>query len=137
MLSRNGVYVKESQSQSLIYVCLYVDDLLIIESSMTEIEHFKNKLNFEMTDLGMLSYILGMEFVYRNQGINLHKRKYINKVLNRFSTDQCNGARVFVVGNLKLTKALEENAADSTLFKHIVGSLRFICNSRPDTSYAV
>ena len=104
---------------------------------MTEIEHFKNKLNFEMTDLGMLSYILGMEFVYRNQGINLHKRKYINKVLNRFSTDQCNGARVFVVGNLKLTKALEENAADSTLFKHIVGSLRFICNSRPDTSYAV
>lgn len=53
-----GVYVRESQSQSLIYVCLYVDDLLITGSSMTEIEQFKNRLKavFEMTDLGMLSY---------------------------------------------------------------------------------
>jgi len=32
---------------------------------------------------------------------------------------------------------LEENAVDSTLFKQIVGSLGFICNSRPDISYAV
>jgi len=60
-----GVYVRESQSQSLIYVCLYVDDLLITGSSMTEIEQFKNRLKavFEMTNLGMLSYFLGMEFV--------------------------------------------------------------------------
>ena len=51
--------------------------------------------------------------------------------------DQCNGARVPAAGNLKLTEALEEIAVDSTLFKQIVGSLRFICNSRPDISYAV
>ena len=51
---------------------------------MTEIEQFKNKLKavFEMTDLGMLSYFLVMEFVYTNQGIILHQRKYINEVLN-------------------------------------------------------
>ena len=63
---------------------------------MTKIEHFKNRLKvgFEMTDLRMLSYFLGMEFVYINQGIILHQRKYINKVLNRFNMDQCNGARV-------------------------------------------
>jgi len=73
-----------------------VDDLLITGSSMTKIEHFKNRLKvgFEMTDLRMLSYFLGMEFVYINQGIILHQRKYINKVLNRFNMDQCNGARV-------------------------------------------
>ena len=51
--------------------------------------------------------------------------------------NQCNGARVPAAGNLKLTEALEEIAVDSTLFKQIVGSLRFICNSRPDISYAV
>jgi len=50
-----------------------------------------------------------MEFVYTYQGIILHKRKYINEVLNRFSMDQCNGARVLAARNLKLTKALEEN----------------------------
>ena len=51
--------------------------------------------------------------------------------------DQCNGARVPAAGNLKLTEALEEITVDSTLFKQIVGSLRFICNSTPDISYAV
>ena len=67
----------ESQSQSLIYVCLYVDDLLITGSSMTEIEQFKNRLKavFEMTNLGMLNYFLGMEFVYTDQGIIMHQRK--------------------------------------------------------------
>ncbi|KAL9331152.1 hypothetical protein ACSQ67_000762 [Phaseolus vulgaris] len=34
-------------------------------------------------------------------------------------------------------EALEEIAVDSTLFKQIVGSLRFIRNSKPDISYAV
>jgi len=51
--------------------------------------------------------------------------------------DQCNGARVPAAGNLKLIEALEEIAVDNTLFKQIVGSLRFICNSRSDISYAV
>ena len=86
---------------------------------MTKIEQFKNRLKavFEMTDLGMLSYFLGMEFVYTNQGIILHKRKYINEVLNIFNMDQCNGTKVPGAGNLKLTEALEEIAIDSTLFK--------------------
>jgi len=84
-----GVYVKESQSLSLIYVCLFVDDLLITGSSMAEIGDFKNRLKaaFEMTDLGMLSYFLGMEFVYAGQGVILHQRTYINEMLNRFNMD--------------------------------------------------
>ena len=84
---------------------------------MTEIEQFKNRLKavFEMIDLGMLSYFLGMEFVYTDQGIILHQRKYINEVLNRFNMNQCNGVRVPAARNLKLTEALEEIAVDSTL----------------------
>jgi len=99
-----------------------VDDLLITGSSMAEIEQFKNRLKaaFKMIDLGMLSYSLGMKFVYTDQGIILHQRKYINEVLKRFSTDQCNGVKVPIIGNLKPTKALEENATNGTLFKHIV-----------------
>jgi len=89
---------------------------------MTEIEQFKNRLKvvFEMTDLGMFSYFLGMEFVYTNQGIILHQRKYINEVLNRFNMDQCNGVRVLAAGNLKLIEATEEIVVDSTLFKQIL-----------------
>ena len=45
-------------------MCLYVDDLLITGSNQIHIEKFKSslKLEFEMTDLGILSYFLGIEF---------------------------------------------------------------------------
>jgi len=38
--------------------------------------------------------------------------------------------------NLNLEKNTEEEKADSTLFKQIVGSLRYLCNRRPDICYA-
>jgi len=39
--------------------------------------------------------------------------------------------------NLKLTKELNEKALDATLFKHIVESLKYLCNSRHDIIYGV
>jgi hypothetical protein len=39
--------------------------------------------------------------------------------------------------NLKLSKGEDEQAVEATLFKQVVGSLRFICNTRSDINYAV
>jgi hypothetical protein len=36
-----GVYVKCSNDKHMLIICLYVDDLLVTGSSLTEIEHFK------------------------------------------------------------------------------------------------
>ncbi|XP_017413020.1 uncharacterized protein LOC108324590 [Vigna angularis] len=41
------------------------------------------------------------------------------------------------MANLKLTNQLDEKKVDATLYKQIVGSLRYICNSRPDINYGV
>lgn len=58
------MYVKGSSEHDQIIVCIYMDDLLIIESNETEVTKFmtnmKNK--FEMSNLGNLAYFLGMEF---------------------------------------------------------------------------
>ena len=45
-------------------LCLYVDDLLIIDSCKKEIEDFKGDLSkeFEISDLGDISYFLDIEF---------------------------------------------------------------------------
>lgn len=49
----------------LLILCLYVDDLLITGSNKDEIDDLKVKLKteFEMMDLGELTYFLGLEFV--------------------------------------------------------------------------
>ncbi|WVZ16028.1 hypothetical protein V8G54_013594 [Vigna mungo] len=114
-----GIYVKII-GQHMLLICLYVDDLLITGDSVDEIEKFKKrmKVEYEMTDLGSLSYFLGMEFV-----------KYISEVLKRFNMSECNGAAVPIMANLKLSSQVDE--------KKIVGSLRYICNSRPNINYGV
>lgn len=54
---------------NIIMICLYVDDLLIIGSHPSKLESLKTQMKkeFEMTNLGRLSYILGMEFVNQRE----------------------------------------------------------------------
>lgn len=49
----------------------------------------------------------------------------------------CNSARSPIEMNLKLTNDENEAKAEETMFKQIVGSLRLLCNSRPDLSFSV
>lgn len=82
-----GVYAKYKQCEILLLVCLYMDDLLITGESQLEIEDLKSiiKSEFEMSDLGNLSYFLGMEFLYKEGGIILHQAKYASELLKRFN----------------------------------------------------
>lgn len=66
--------MKRKEPADLVLVRLYVDDLLITGSDIGEIEAFKRRMKseFEMTDLGELTYFLGLEFVKTNKGIVLH-----------------------------------------------------------------
>lgn len=79
--------MKKSDSGGILLICLYVDDLLITGSSSTEIAEIKRCLSseFEMTNLGKLSYFLGIEFEQSNKGILMHQRKYILEILERFN----------------------------------------------------
>ncbi|WJX11887.1 hypothetical protein P8452_02442 [Trifolium repens] len=134
-----GVYMKGNDISNVVLICLYVDDLLITGSNHACIEKFKRRLKdeFEMSDLGKLNYFLGLEFLYRDNGIVLHQKKYIVDVLKRFHMENCNEAETPMEANLKLSKDEVGQAVDATLFKQVVGSLRFICNTRPDINYAV
>ncbi|GAU30874.1 hypothetical protein TSUD_15600 [Trifolium subterraneum] len=135
----SGVYMKGNDVSDAILICLYVDDLLITRSNKNCIEKFNGRLKneFEMSDLGKLNYFLALEFLYEPDGIVLHQKKYIADVLKRFHMEHCNEAETPMEANLKLSKGEDEQAVDATLFKQVVGSLRFICNTRPDINYAV
>ena len=72
-----GLGFKKSQSESTLYIrkinvgrliiSLYIDDLLVTGSNQYLMDKFKDEMEevFEMTDLGDMSYFLGME-VHQN-----------------------------------------------------------------------
>jgi len=100
---------------------------------------FKTQMmnEFEMSDLGNLTYFLGMEFTEVAEGLVMHQKKYASDILKRFNMMNCNLSSSPVETNVKLEMNEEEEPVDPTLFKQIVGSLRYLCNSRPYIAYAV
>ena len=135
----HGIYVKTIKDGGVLLICLYVDDLLITRSNPAEIENLKDSLKseFEMSDLGLLSYFLDIEFAETKDGIVLHQKKYVKEVLKRFNMDQCNKVDTPMEGNLKLDTGDHEASVDATLFRQLVGCLRFVYHSRPEISYGV
>ncbi|CAL0332983.1 unnamed protein product [Lupinus luteus] len=123
--------------QDVILLCLYVDDLVITGSNEIALHKLKGKLNseFEMTDLGELAYFLGIEFLRTDQGIIMHQQRYITEVLERFKMQNCNPALVPVEGNPKQDLHLAQEPANATVFRQMVGCLRFVCHSIPELAY--
>ena len=85
------VYKKESGS-AVVFLILYVDDILLIGNDIPMLQSVKTSLNnsFSMKDLGEAAYILGIK-IYRDRSkrlIGLSQDTYINKVLKRFNMEQ-------------------------------------------------
>ena len=61
-LSESTLYVKRKENNFLI-ISLYVDDLLVTGDNTRLVEEFKQEMMqaFEMTDLGLMTYFLGIE----------------------------------------------------------------------------
>lgn len=55
-------------------LCLYIDDWLITGNGKKEFEYFTSDLSkeFEMYDLGNISFLLGIEFYESSRGLILH-----------------------------------------------------------------
>ena len=75
-------------TDSYVFQLLYVDNILIVGSSLQEINNLKTRLSvaFEMKDLGPAKQILGMKISRdRSTGtLNRSQELYIEKVLSRF-----------------------------------------------------
>ncbi|XP_019457615.1 PREDICTED: uncharacterized protein LOC109358001 [Lupinus angustifolius] len=65
----------------------------------------------------------------------MYQRKYVKDVLSRFQMLECKPIVVSVEGKVGLIDKEAENPVDPTLFRQMVGCLRFICHSRPEISY--
>ena len=78
----------------MIYLLLYVDDMLIASRSMVRIKDLKAELSreFDIKNLGKTQRILGMEISRdrKRRELRLTQARYIEKVLARFGIEKAN-----------------------------------------------
>ena len=130
---------KKCHGTSKLLVGVYVDDLIITGTSTEEVASFKKQMKdrFSMSDLGLLSYYLGIEVRQSPRNIFLCQSGYATKILEKAGMMDCNPAHVPMEPKLKLRKTSTAPPVDATEYRSIVGSLRYLVHTRPDIAFPV
>ncbi|KAK3026412.1 hypothetical protein RJ639_041424 [Escallonia herrerae] len=128
-----------NEKRDILIVCLYVDDLIFTGNCVKIFDDLKKEMakEFEMTDIGLMSYYLGIEVKQRDDGIFISQEAYAKEVLKRFNMKNCNPISISIEVEKKLSRQVKEGPIDQTLFRSLVGSLRYLTCTRPDILYAV
>ena len=94
---------------------------------------------FEMKDLGLMHYFLGLEVWQRPGEIFLSQGKNIVKLLERFGMVDCKSVSTPMEPNFeKLSgSAAGPMLANSIEYHQLVGALMFLVNTRQDICFAV
>lgn len=136
------VYRKNFDDRNFALFGIWVDDIVII-SPPNHIETIKNTLKeeFKMSDLGPISYILGISVTRDrpNRTIHLHQSRYISDILERFNLTKCNPSSTPSDPSTRLVKPNSTNKiAQETPYRQAIGSLMYLMlATRPDISAAL
>ena len=132
------LYTKR-QDKNFLFVCLYVDDMIYMGSSSSLIDEFQvcMKKEFEMTDLGLLNYFLGIEVKQVEAGVFISQRKYAMDLLKRFNMMNCKTVPTPMNTNEKLQVDDGTGWVDEKLFRSMVGGLIYLTHTRPDIALSV
>jgi hypothetical protein len=134
-----NLYYNNVGDECLILI-LYVDYLFLtgLESLIVECKR-PLAYDFEMKDLGMMQFFLGLEVWQRTDEILLSRGKYIVDMLKKFAMTDCKSMPTPMVMNLKkLSKtSSDSDEIDPHLYKQLIGSLMYLVNIRLDICYAV
>lgn len=132
------MYTRREGGESLI-IAVYVDDLLVTGSDSKLIERFKQQMssNFEMSNLGKLTYYLGIEVKQAEGFIELKQTGYARKLLEKAGMRGCNPTKYPMDPKETLTRDEGGETIDATQYKSLVGGLRYLVHTRPDIAYSV
>jgi len=127
------------RGSDLIYLLVYVDDIVLTASSPALLQGTIRALQqeFSMSDLGSLHHFLGMHVQQCDGGLFLSQRQYMLDILTRAGMSDCKPCNTPVDTNPKLSGTDGTRVEDPTDFRSIAGALQYLTFTRPDIAYAV
>ena len=111
---------------------LYVDELFFIgKEELIKVARRRLAAKFEMKDLDMMHYFLGMEVWQSTDGISLGQGKYVVETPKRFRMMECKAMSTPMALNLKLLSVASSESVDAMMYHQMIGSLMYLMNMRP------
>jgi hypothetical protein len=119
-----------------LFVCqIYVDDIIFGSTNKSTCEEFSRIMiqKFEMSMMGELNYFLGFQVKQLQDGTFISQTKYIQDILNKFGMKDAKP--MGTNGHLDLDTG--GKSVDQKVYRSMIGSLLYLCASRPDIMLSV
>jgi hypothetical protein len=132
----------------VIFVALYVDDLLLLSNSLSELISLKQELakKFEMKDLGEAQFILGIQ-IERDRSahtLSQSQQSYIKKIVERYSMSNSKAVSTPLDLGTRLSKSDSASTPEEVAemknvpYQSAVGAIMYaMLGTRPDIAFAV
>ncbi|KAI3742552.1 hypothetical protein L1987_60237 [Smallanthus sonchifolius] len=123
----------------ILLVQVYVDDIIFGSTNEGMCREFEQvmKSKFEMSNMGELSFFLGLQDSQREDGIYLHQTKYVQDILSKYKMNDSSTYGTPIPVNHGLHPDKDGKDVDSILYRGMIGSLMYLTASRPDIMFAV
>jgi hypothetical protein len=133
---------KQRSGSDIVFVLLYVDDMLIAAPTCEAVESVKNKLlsKFEARDMGEAGLFLGMSIVRDRMKILLwlHQGRYARDVVSRFEMADARAMNAPMARETQLRRGDLGGEPTDQPYAEVVGSLMYLMTcTRPDLAQSV
>jgi hypothetical protein len=114
----------------LLIIVLYVDDLILTGDEKL-IRSCKEDLarEFEMKDMGLMHYFLGLEVWQGDGELFVSQGKYANEILKKFHMESSKPMETPLAGNWRKEDATSGEVVEATIYRQLVGSLMYLVNT--------
>src|SRR5664279_1683015 len=123
-----------------LFICqLYVDDIIFGSTNALFNNEFSKLMTdkFEMSMMGELKYFLGFEIKQYQEETFINQAKYTQDMLNKFKMNDSKPMKTPMSTTLDLNPNLDGKEVDQKVYRSMIGSLLYLCASRPDIMYSV
>jgi hypothetical protein len=123
-----------------LFVCqIYVDDIIFGSTNKSTCEEFSRIMiqKSEMSMMGELKYFLGFQVKQLQGGTFISQTKYIQDILNKFGMKDAKPIKTPMGTNGYLDLDTGGKSVDQKVYRLMIGSLLYLCASRPDIMLSV
>jgi hypothetical protein len=134
----NTLFTRRSNGD--LFVCqIYVDDIIFGSTNKAFSDEFGAMMTkeFEMSMMGELKFFLGFQVKQLKKGTFISQTKYTTDILKKYKMDTAKGAKTPMPTNGHLNADEGGKDVDQKVYRSMIGSLLYLCASRPDIMLSV
>ena len=127
----------QRSENDILIICIYADDIIYMGSSQYLIDEFKLSMmsKFDMTNLGILYYFMGLYVYQGDHDIFISQKKYIMDMLKKFNMLKCKIVSTPIILSKKMCINDGTLKIDEPFLIRTVGRLMYLTHIRPHVMF--